>query len=232
MRLIDLNGKGGNQDRSLSADAVIPSGVLIIKKEVQTFDGQNQSTQAFTFSASRSFSPLEFDLVDDNEGPGVDFKSSDGITLFGPNNAITVTESQVFGWQLLGISCAESVSDNSVYDIDNRQVQVAVDLREIVTCTFTNGTLISTAAPAVITGRVTDRYGRGISNARLQLFDASTGESTYATTNTFGYYRFDDVETDSFYVMSVSHKRYMFVNGSTSFSLTADVADMDFVASN
>ena len=88
------------------------------------------------------------------------------------------------------------------------------------------------AAPAVITGRVIDKYGRGISNARVQLFNAVNGESTYATTNTFGYYRFDEVQTDNFYVMSVSHKRYVFANASTSFSLTADLAGMDFVASN
>jgi hypothetical protein len=86
------------------------------------------------------------------------------------------------------------------------------------------------AAPATITGRVTDRYGRGIYGARVQLFDASTGAATVAVTNTFGYYRFSDVAVGDAYVMSVYHSRYLFVNGSTSFSLEADLAGVNFVA--
>ena len=93
-------------------------------------------------------------------------------------------------------------------------------------------TTTPSAAPASVTGRVTDRFGRGIAGARVQLFNASTGAATYAISNTFGYYRFIDVEVGEFYVMSLTHKRYLFVNGSTSFSLDADLADMNFVASN
>jgi len=91
-------------------------------------------------------------------------------------------------------------------------------------------TTTPSAAPATITGRVTDRYGRGIYGARVQLFDASTGAATVAVTNTFGYYRFSDVAVGDAYVMSVYHSRYIFVNGSTSFSLEADLAGVNFVA--
>jgi hypothetical protein len=89
-----------------------------------------------------------------------------------------------------------------------------------------------TAAPASITGRVRDAYGRGISYARVQLFDALTGEARTAYSNSFGYYRFDEVTVGNLYVMSVAHKRYLFLDGSTSFTLEADLAGMDFVASN
>ncbi|MCV4820721.1 hypothetical protein OFM15_32065, partial [Escherichia coli] len=48
MRLISFDGSGGNQDRSLSADAVIVAGVVNIVKQVSTFNGGNSSTQAFS----------------------------------------------------------------------------------------------------------------------------------------------------------------------------------------
>ena len=86
------------------------------------------------------------------------------------------------------------------------------------------------AAPAVVAGRVVDRYGRGIYNARVQLFDATDGTAKEARSNSFGYYRFDDMNVGDFYVMSVSHLRYKFVNGSISFSLDQDMFDMNFVA--
>ena len=46
-RLIDLDGSGGNQDRSLSADAVVfPGSITIIK------DATPNGTQSFSFTAS------------------------------------------------------------------------------------------------------------------------------------------------------------------------------------
>ena len=230
MRLIELNGQGGNQDRSLSADAVVPSGALFIVKEVETLDGSDSSTQVFAFTATRDFDPLQFTLVDDNDGPGVDKVGSSGITLFGTNNAITVTESVAAGWELLGISCSENKTVNSVVDVANRQVHAAVDLNEIVTCTFTNGTIAPSAAPASVTGRVTDRYGRGIYYARVQLFNALSGEVKTAYTNSFGYYRFTDLSVGDAYVMSVSHRRHLFMGGTTTFTLQADLAGVNFVA--
>lgn len=231
MRLIDLDGSGGNQDRSLSADAVIPSGGVLIIKKVETADNQDASAQSFSFTASRSFTPLTFGLVDNNV-IGPDRKQSDGITSFGPLNPLTVTEAVTPGFDLLDISCTESKTANSIYNLGQRKVDVVVDLNELVTCTFTNGLLIPSAAPVSITGRVTDSYGRGIFGARISLFNASSGAAYSATTNSFGYYRINDLPVGDFYVMSVAHKRYLFLNGSTSFSLEDNLTGMDFVADN
>jgi hypothetical protein len=235
MRLIDLNGQGGNQDRSLSADAVDVTGALIIVKEVETFDNLDASDVAFTFTASAFFpNPMDpqniFTLTDDNDGPGVDRRQSGPIFA---TSAVTVVESAQPGFDLLDITCddADSVGNVAARTL-NANVSVSDAAGEIVTCTFSNGLLVPTAAPASITGRVLDRYGRGIYGARVQLFNASTGAATTAVTNTFGYYRFSDVPVGDFYVMSVTHKRYTFVNGSTSFSLDADLAGVDFIASN
>lgn len=87
------------------------------------------------------------------------------------------------------------------------------------------------AADATITGRVTDPYGRAISSAKLTLINAITGEVETAYTNTFGYYKFDAVPVGDFYVMNVQHRRYLFVNGSVSFSLQDSIAGLNFQAS-
>lgn len=87
------------------------------------------------------------------------------------------------------------------------------------------------AAGAEVSGRVTDLFGRGISGAQLVLFNAVTGDPVVVYTNTFGYYTFSDVPVGEFYVMSVSHRRHVFVNGSVSFSLEDNLAGLDFQAS-
>ena len=87
-----------------------------------------------------------------------------------------------------------------------------------------------TAAPASILGRVMNSYGRGVYGARVMLFDVSTGTAKYSITNTFGYYRFDDLPVGDLYELSVAHKRYKFSNSSLPFTLEADLMGMDFVA--
>ena len=229
MRLIDLNGQGGNQDRSLSADAVIPSGVLIIKKVVTTFDGSGSSTQAFTFNASSNFNPLQFSLVDDNAGPGVDMKLSTGISKFGPNNPITVTEVLPASWQLLDVSCEESVTANSTWDPQTTVLNAVVDLREFVTCTFTNGQISSSAADGSVSGRVTNKFGAAIANARVKLTSLATGQSQTVYTNSFGFYSFTELETGDAYTVGVSASGYTFTKSSYTFTLQQDQT-VNFVA--
>src|SRR4029078_12275134 len=59
-RLIDLDGSGGNQDRSLSADAVIFPGSVTIIKDAVTNDPQD-----FSFTTTGGLSPATFSLDDD-----------------------------------------------------------------------------------------------------------------------------------------------------------------------
>ena len=75
-RLIDLDGSGGNQDRSLSADAVtFPGSITIVK------DATPNGSTSFPFTASPS--PLtDFSLVDD--GTSANTKLFSNITTFHP----------------------------------------------------------------------------------------------------------------------------------------------------
>lgn len=95
----------------------------------------------------------------------------------------------------------------------------------------TSAVVTPSAGDASVTGRVTDAYGRAISSAKLTLNNASTGEVEFVYTNTFGYYSFKGLPVGDFFVMTVEHRRYTFVNSSVSFSLDDNIAGLNFQAS-
>jgi len=55
------------------------------------------------------------------------------------------------------------------------------------------------------------------------------GETRYALTNPFGYYRFTDIAAGETYVISVAHKRYRF--DSQVLSINENLSEINFIAS-
>ncbi len=135
MRLIDLDGQGGNQDRSLSADAVIfPASITIIK------DATPNGSTSFPFTASPS--PLtNFALVDD--GTSANTKVFSNITNF---QTYTISETTPSGWSLAGIVCSVTSPNGGSQTVNLPSVSINLKEGENVTCTFSNsqqtGTLI------------------------------------------------------------------------------------------
>ena len=66
-----------------------------------------------------------------------------------------------------------------------------------------------TAASVSIGGQVLTANGNAVGKARVVL-TAPNGETRFALTNPFGYYRFDDVEVGETYVFNVVSKQYQF----------------------
>ena len=236
MRLISLNGSGGNQDRSLSADAVFGPGSLRIIKSVTTDPFGTSSTVAFFFTSTSNFGVTSFSLVDDDAGPGTaEILSAPILSFNGTANRIDVTERvDLFpanqNWSLNGNPvCTESVSSTGTNNITNGK-SVLVDPEEVVVCTFNNTQLAPSAAHASIDGRVVDSFGNGIGGSRITVMDAQTGELRFATTNPFGYYTVSDLEVGSFYVVTVAHKRYTFADDTRTLTLDGDFSGMDFIA--
>lgn len=87
------------------------------------------------------------------------------------------------------------------------------------------------AAPGTVSGRVLTSGGTGISNARVMVQNVGTGQVFYSTTNMFGRYGFKGLAVGDFYVMSVSHRRYVF-GEVRAFTLESDLTDYDFVSGN
>lgn len=93
----------------------------------------------------------------------------------------------------------------------------------------TGTTMIVTAAPAVISGRVTVG-SRGASRVVVMLSGGDLNEPIYTTTNLFGNYKFEDITVGETYVVQVVTRRYRFANPSLVVSLQENVTNADFVA--
>ena len=214
MRLDNLDGSGGSQDLPMDANAVITSGAVFIKKEVNSLDPQNptSSSIAFPFKASENFGTTDFWLVDDDTGPGIDIQQSQTITTFGDENKIIVTEGTLpTGWTLANVNCVEDGIADSTQNSLGPSAIIIVQPGEIVTCTFTNTQLTPSAALVSVGGRVVDSAGRSLSGVRVTLTDSNDNVRTAISSN-FGYYRFDEVESGHLYVISAASKRYTFQN--------------------
>jgi Carboxypeptidase regulatory-like domain len=89
------------------------------------------------------------------------------------------------------------------------------------------GCLTVTAASVPVSGRVMSGKGTGVSRAVVTMAD-DRGNIFSTRTNSFGYYKFDNVTAGNSYVVSVSSKLYQFE--SQVVSVTDAIADLDFYA--
>ncbi|HEX6127224.1 MAG TPA: S8 family serine peptidase [Pyrinomonadaceae bacterium] len=204
------------------------TGRITIKKRVNNGNGPTSTTE-FPYQAT-NISTSSFSLVSDQEftDPSV------------PGNAqiVSVTESSVPGWRLVGIACTETAGGspnipNTTVDLANQRANIMVENDETVTCTFTSEEIVPTAGEATITGRITDEQGRGVRGVKLSLLHAASGHVFFATSNNFGFYAFDGLEVSTFYVLTAyGTKRFRIGNNERSFVLTDDLANVDFLAEN
>ncbi len=90
-------------------------------------------------------------------------------------------------------------------------------------------TAVTTAATVAVGGRVTTPSGRGIRNVRLSLTD-SLGNVRIATTTTFGYYHFDDVQVGETYILTAASKRYTFTHPLQVLNINEETYQVNFIA--
>jgi hypothetical protein len=216
-------------ENSLSTDAVVIGGIVRIVKQVSTADGSNVAITLFGFTSSANFGVTAFNVKADGVA-GDDTRESSAIIAFGAANTITVSENTINGWTLANIACTETGTQNSTTNLAQRTATIVVEEGEAVTCTFTNTQLGVTAAPASISGQVVSATGMPLRGVTVSLTDASTGERRIATTSSFGYFVFDNCMTDDFYVINLKSRTNTFSPSSRSFTLTDNLAGMDFVA--
>ena len=125
-RLIDLDGAGGNQDRSLSASAVIfPGSITIIK------DATPNGSTSFGFTGSPS--PLaNFSLVDD--GTSANTQVFSNIINF---TTYSVNESSIpAGWGFDSVSCSVVNQNGGSYTTSTTTVSIVMKEGEFWTCTY------------------------------------------------------------------------------------------------
>ena len=244
MRLIDLNGSGGNQDRSLSADAVLVPGTVQIVKRTLFGTTPISVNLDFSFSSTAPITPINFDGTDPDDGVFVLNTSSNPQTPavlvsenLGAAHPYSVTEvGMPMNWSLNDITCVETgqvgfpAVTNTTTDVPTETATIIVDEGETIVCTFDNVFTGPTAAAATISGRVATADGTGIGGARMTLQNATTGEIVISTTNPFGYYTFENMMVGDFYILNVNHKRFQFIDGQRSFTLDEDLQGLNFTA--
>ncbi len=102
---------------------------------------------------------------------------------------------------------------NIFFDINDANFSISAELPSIVS----------------VSGRALTVDGRAIKDAQLSM-TATGGIRRIARTNSFGYYRFDDVAIGQDYVVSIVTKRFTFVPGEILISVNAGLTGVDFVA--
>ena len=80
-----------------------------------------------------------------------------------------------------------------------------------------------------ITGKVKTPEGRPIKGAWIVLKDADTNAVIRATlTSSFGFYRLEQIESGRLYVLSVTHRRYLFALPAQLMEINEDRSGVDF----
>jgi len=198
-RLIDLDGAGGNQDRSLSEDAVTFPGFIHIVKNTTGGDG--------TFGYTASPTPLSNFNITTVGGTGhQDFNNITNFTTY------TVNESSLpLHWAFDSLNCAVASPNSGTQTVTNTSVAINLKEGEEVTCTYANhhtvnsptiATLLSdgsitvggtihdsstlTGATADAGGTVKYRYYSVLADCQAGTFDTTGGTSAGDKTVTNG----------------------------------------------
>jgi hypothetical protein len=118
----------------------------------------------------------------------------------------------------------------SVLDDFDGQIRSAVGLVGGVPDIGGDEFVAPSAANASIIGRVMTENGAGIRNAVVVVTGGSLTEPRSYRTNSFGYYRFTDLEVGQTYVLTINSKRFVFTNPTLLITLEDNVSDANFVA--
>lgn len=89
--------------------------------------------------------------------------------------------------------------------------------------------ITTTAAGVAVSGRVLNGKN-GVRNALVTMQSYDGAQTRTAKTNSFGYFRFADVEVGTTYLVSVSAKGLTFMPDTQVFTLLDELADLDFSA--
>jgi CSLREA domain-containing protein len=86
-----------------------------------------------------------------------------------------------------------------------------------------------TAASVSVSGKITDHEGRPVSRAVVTIIDPLSG-LRLALTNSFGYYRFEDIPVGRSYVIEIAAKGYTFAPGLI--AVNEEVNELNFTANS
>jgi hypothetical protein len=249
MRFLGLDGQGGNQDRSLSAQAIIfPVQIKIIKSVDGFISVDGVSTEFTTSTDDFQFfltdpNTTAFTLKDEvvgtapsaadsnNQSTGGDWEIF-SYTTFPVSGTVSEPGTSSSGLSLLNIDCSltHGLSNTGSYTTAGTQVNFSnLDEGDNLTCTFVNSRGQVTAATAVVTGRVTTAAGKGIKGATVTASNFNGVQTVSVKTDAKGNYTFTKLETNDGYNFSASAKGYtLTASGQSTFFPLGDSKVVNF----
>jgi hypothetical protein len=228
-----FRGIGGNPTAP-PAQSVNNLGSISLATTPATYTG-NTFTLRVTFTAPQGITgsntttftaTLTGTVISDNSG-GVllDFNNTPILFTFNDTNCEANPTGAIPGQQT---TCGNGSFLFSVNDVSIDPGQTVAITGQI---TSAQQSPITTAATVSISGRVMTMSGRGIMNVRLSLTDSS-GEVRTATTTSFGYYRFDDVQAGETYILSATGKHYTFSQPLQVLNINEETDAVNFIANS
>lgn len=90
------------------------------------------------------------------------------------------------------------------------------------------GRKADTTTPQV-TGRVTDFVGRSVKAAEITFFCLDSDEVASVRTNAFGYYQISSLTDGHSYLLSIQHKKYLFLIAPDAFTVGPETLEFNFL---
>lgn len=95
--------------------------------------------------------------------------------------------------------------------------------------TFDSSCSVATAAEVSVSGRAVDMRGRGIGRVRIELVGAD-GIVRATSTNSFGFYSFEQVQAGGTYILNARHKARTFTAPTIALTVKDETENVDFTA--
>jgi hypothetical protein len=123
---------------------------------------------------------------------------------------LTLSQTSGSGTATGSISGVPTVTGTFNFSILFNCVNGGGQSQQSVTNNYTLTIQAPTSASVILNGRVIDYFGKGVSKAKINLLDTFTGNVYFASTNAFGYFHFQELNAEGYYILEVRHKRYIF----------------------
>jgi hypothetical protein len=152
-------------------------------------------------------------------------------TISGSNvivNSITVNSPTSVTLDLNTVGA--TLSDPSLSTQSLRDITITNPDGQSITRTGLVNLLQPSAAPADISGRITDQFGNGISRVYVRISAPSISFSGGVYTNSFGFYRFEALATGVTYVITPVHKKFEFSPTNVVYNHLDEITSMNFIA--
>ena len=230
------NGGTGNT-ATASVTVIAPPDLTITKTHTGNFSqGQTGAQYTITVTNSGGSSTSATVTVTDALPSGLTataFSGTGWACASLPTLSCTRNDPLAAGSSYPIITLTVNVANNAASSITNSATVSGGGETNTANDTATDPTtvLAPTAATVEVGGRVTTTSGRGILNVRLSLTD-SQGNTRTTTSNSFGYYRFDDVQAGATYILSASAKHYTFSQPSQVLNINDETDQVNFIANS